>query len=139
MITNTSISVFNKYTDLDTRKVSYKKHLIKEVFWDDSLGINLNAGYENADTVNAYIPFDKNDLSEYKEPKKYNGTGWTLQNGDFMIKGEVIEDEVKGIKDLSAYEAFEITVVDVKILEVIICNILKLEVNNGNKLYFKRF
>lgn len=114
MITNTSISVFNKYTEPNTRDVSYKKHLIKEVFWDDSLGINLNAGYENADKVNAYIPFDKNDLSEYKEPKEYNGTGWTLQNGDYMIKGEVDIDEVKGIKDLSAYEVFEITVVDVK-------------------------
>jgi hypothetical protein len=84
------------------------------VFWDDSLGINLNAGYDNADKVNVYIPFTKNDLTEYKEPKEYNGKGWTLQNGDFIIKGDVDIQEVEGIKDLKAYEVFEITVVDKK-------------------------
>ena len=61
-----------------------------------------------------FIPFDKNDISEYKDPKKYNGTGWTLRNGDFIIKGDVPETEVNGIKDLSAYETFEITASDLK-------------------------
>lgn len=116
MMTNTSMSVFNKYVEPFTKKVSYKKHLIKEVFWDDSLGINLNAGYDNADKVNAYIPFNKNeeDMKDYKEPKEYNVNGWTLQNGDFIIKGDVDIEEVDGIKDLKAYEVFEITVVDKK-------------------------
>ena len=116
MMTNTSMTVFNKYTELFTKDVSYKKHLIKQVFWDDSLGINLNTGYENADKVNVYIPFDKNedDLKEYIEPKHYNGIGWTLQNGDFIIKGDVDIQEVSGIKDLSSYEVLEITVIDKK-------------------------
>lgn len=116
MMTNTSMSLFNKYTEPTTKNVSYKKKLVKEVFWDDSLGINLNAGYENADKVNIYIPFDKNeeDLKSYIEPKQYNGNGWTIQNGDFIIKGDVDKTEVGGIKDLKNYEAFEITVVDKK-------------------------
>lgn len=116
MMTNTSMSLFNKYTEPTTKNVSYKKKLVKEVFWDDSLGINLNAGYENADKVNIYIPFDKNeeDLKSYIEPKQYNGNGWTIQNGDFIIKGDVDKTEVGGIKDLKNYEVFEITVVDKK-------------------------
>jgi len=116
MMTNTKMSVFNRYKEPFTNNVSYKKHVIQYVFWDDSLGINLNTGYENADKVNIYIPFDKNksDLENYKEPKQYNGNGWTLQNGDFIIKGEVAESEVDGIKDLKAYEVFEITVIDKK-------------------------
>ena len=116
MMTNTSMTVFNKYTEPFTKDVSYKKHLIKQVFWDDSLGINLNTGYENADKVNVYIPFDKNedDLKEYIAPKHYNGIGWTLQNGDFIIKGDVDIQEVSGIKDLSSYEVLEITVIDKK-------------------------
>lgn len=116
MMTNTKMSVFNRYKEPFTNNVSYKKHVVEHVFWDDSLGINLNTGYENADKVNIYIPFDKNksDLENYKEPKQYNGNGWTLQNGDFIIKGEVAESEVDGIKDLKAYEAFEITVIDKK-------------------------
>lgn len=116
MMTNTKMSVFNRYKEPFTNNVSYKKHVVEHVFWDDSLGINLNTGYENADKVNIYIPFDKNksDLENYKEPKQYNGSGWTLQNGDFIIKGEVAESEVDGIKDLKAYEVFEITVIDKK-------------------------
>lgn len=116
MMTNTSMSLFNKYTEPTTKNVSYKKKLVKEVFWDDSLGINLNAGYENADKVNIYIPFNKNeeDLKSYIEPKQYNGNGWTIQNGDFIIKGDVDKTEVGGIKDLKNYEVFEITVVDKK-------------------------
>lgn len=114
MITNTSMSVFNRYKSTYTDEISYKKHLIKNVFWDDSLGVNLDTGYENADKVNIYIPFNKNDLSRYIEPKQYNGNGWTLQNGDFIIKGDVVETEVNGIKDLKDYEVFEITVIDKK-------------------------
>lgn len=114
MMTNTSMSVYNKYNDPFNHNIIYKKHLIKNVFWDDSLGINLDTGYENADSVNIYIPFNKNDLSNYKEPKKYNGIGWTLQNGDFIVKGDVDIDEVENIKALKEYEVFEITVIDVK-------------------------
>lgn len=114
MTTNTSISVFNKHTDSFTKDIVYKKHVIDNVFWDDSKGVNLNHGYDEADEVNVYIPKDKNDMSGYVEPKQYVGNGWTLQNGDFIIKGEVAESEVSGIKDLSNYEAFIITMVDDK-------------------------
>lgn len=113
-MTNTSMSVFNKYTDTFTKEITYKKHLIENVFWDDSKGVNLNHGYDEADEVNIYIPKNKNDMSEYVKPKQYNGIGWTLQNGDFIIKGITIENEVSGIKDLSSYETFTITMVDDK-------------------------
>ena len=114
MITNTSMSIFNKYTEPFTKSVVFKKHIIENVFWDDSKGVNLDHGYDKADAVNAYIPKDKNDMSEYVNAKQYNGNGWTLNNGDFIIKGEVAENEVSGIKELSAYEVFTITMVDDK-------------------------
>ena len=114
MMTNTKMTVYNKYLDSFTHKTVFKKHLIENVFWDDSLGINLNTGYENADKVNVYIPYDKNDLSDYRKPKQYNGIGWTLQNGDLMVRGETDLEEVSGIKDLSTYEVFVMTVSDNK-------------------------
>jgi len=114
MMTNTKMTIYNKYIDTLTHKQLFKKNIIDNVFWDDSLGVNLNMGYENADKVNIYIPYDKNDLSSYKDPNKYNGDGWTLQNGDFIVKGEMDIDEINGIKDLSQYEAFTITLVDNK-------------------------
>lgn len=114
MTTNTSMSVFNKHTDSFTKDIVYKKHVIDNVFWDDSKGVNLNQGYDEADEVNVYIPKDKNDMSGYVEPKQYTGNGWTLQNGDFIVKGLTTENEISGIKDLSSYEAFTITMVDDK-------------------------
>ena len=53
-------------------------------------------------------------MSGYVEPKQYSGNGWTLQNGDFIVKGLTAENEISGIKDLSSYEAFTITMVDDK-------------------------
>ena len=114
MMTNTEMSVFNKYTDSFTKDIVYKKHVINKAFWDDSKGVNLNRGYDNADEVNVFIPKEQNDMSEYVKPKHYNGIGWTLKEGDFIIKGLVTENEVSGIKDLSNYEAFVITMVDDK-------------------------
>lgn len=114
MITNSKMTIYNKHIDPFTHRTEYNKHLIDNVFWDDSLGVNLNMGYENADKVNVYIPYDKNDLSNYRTPKAYNGEGWTLQNGDFMIKGETDVEQITSIKDLSSYEVFTMTVNDKK-------------------------
>ena len=117
MTTNTSMSVYNKYTD-EEKNVIFKKHLIDNVFWDDSKGINRNLGYENADDVNVFIPKNQNDMSGYVEPKKYKGLNntWTLENGDFIVKGNVEESSVTSIKELlKKYDnVFTISLVDDK-------------------------
>ena len=117
MTTNTCMSVFNKYTDSE-KNVIFKKHEIENVFWDDSKGVNLNKGYENADDVNIFIPKDKNDMSGYTEPKFYIGLNdtWTLNNGDFIVKGQTFENQVSSIKELKEKynNVFTITLVDDK-------------------------
>ena len=117
MTTNTSMSVYNKYTD-EEKNVIFKKHLIDNVFWDDSKGINLNTGYEKADDVNVFIPKSQNDMTGYVEPKKYKGLSntWTLENGDFIVKGNTNESEVLSIKELvQKYDnVFTISLVDDK-------------------------
>ena len=117
MTTNTSMSVYNKYTD-EEKNVIFKKHLIDNVFWDDSKGINRNLGYENADDVNVFIPKIQNDMSGYLEPKKYKGLSntWTLKNGDFIVKGNTDESQVLSIKELvQKYDnVFTISLVDNK-------------------------
>lgn len=106
MTTNTNMSIFNKYTDSKTRQVTFKKHLIDKVFWVDTKQVQRNDGYDKDYKVSVDIPKDTNDLSEYVTHKNYVGTGWTIQNGDFIIKGDVLETEVTGIKELSQYEVF---------------------------------
>ena len=117
MTTNTSMSVYNKYTD-EEKNVIFKKHLIDNVFWDDSKGININTGYEKADDVNVFIPKNQNNMSGYVEPKKYKGLNgtWTLENGDFIVKGNAAENEVLSLKDLAKkYDnVFTISLVDDK-------------------------
>lgn len=117
MTTNTSMSVYNKYTD-EEKNVIFKKHLIDNVFWDDSKGINRNLGYENADDVNVFIPKSQNDMSGYVDPKKYKGLSntWTLENGDFIVKGNTNESEVLSIKELvqKYNNVFTISLVDDK-------------------------
>lgn len=117
MTTNTCMSVFNKYTDSE-KNVIFKKYEIENVFWDDSKGVNLNLGYENADDVNIFIPKDKNDMSDYIEPKFYIGLNntWTLNNGDLIVKGQTFENQVSSIKELKEKynDVFTITLVDDK-------------------------
>ena len=117
MTTNTSMSVYNKYTDSE-KNVIFKKHEIENVFWDDSKGVNLNKGYENADDVNVYIPKEQNDMSGYTEPKFYIGLNdtWTLRNSDFIVKGQTFENQVSSIKELKEKynDVFTITLVDDK-------------------------
>lgn len=117
MTTNTSMSVFNKYTD-EEKNVVFKKHLIDNVFWDDSKGINIDKGYENADDVNVFIPKNQNDMSGYVESNEYKGLSntWTLENGDFIVKGDIAENEVLSIKELvKKYDnVFTISLVDDK-------------------------
>ena len=106
MTTNTNMSIYNKYTEPFTHNVVFKKHLIDYVFWDDTKVINQNDGYEKNNKISVYVPKDINDLSEYIKAKNYNGTGWTIQDGDFIIKGDIPIEEVSGIKELSQYETF---------------------------------
>lgn len=106
MTTNTKMSIFNQYTDSFTKKVVFKKHVIENVFWDDTKAVNQDDGYEKKNKIAVYVPKDSNDLTEYIKAKNYNGTGWTIQNGDYLIKGDVVETEVSGIKELSQYEVF---------------------------------
>lgn len=106
MITNTNMTIYNKYTEPFTHNVVFKKHLIDYVFWYDTKEVKQNDGYDKSNKVNAYVPKDINDLSEYVKAKNYNGTGWTIQDGDFIIKGNVPIEEVSGIKELSQYETF---------------------------------
>ena len=117
MTTNTSMCVYNRCTD-EQKNVVFKKHLIDNVFWDDSKGINRNLGYENADDVNVFIPKSQNDMTGYVEPKKYKGLSntWTLENGDFIVKGNTNESEVLSIKELvQKYDnVFTISLVDDK-------------------------
>lgn len=106
MYTNTNMSIFNKYVNPSTKTITFKKHLIDNAFWVDTKNVQQNKGYDKNNRVVVYVPKNKNDLTSYVKTNNYVGTGWTIQDGDFIIRGTVTETEISGVKDLAAYEVF---------------------------------
>ena len=115
MFTNTCMTVFNKHTTQD-KSIIYKPKVIENVFWDSTEAVKDNL--DKADEVTVYIPFEKNDLSKYIDPKKYDSSlmdVWTLREGDFIVKGDLsFVSNITLIKQLKDYEAFTIYSVDIK-------------------------
>ena len=94
MRTNADCTVYNKYQG------NWVFSHLYGVFWDEVKGINtLKSGLQNADSLTLYIPFKVTCSKEYQDPKQYDGTGWTLQKGDIVVKG-IVTDEIKSITDL---------------------------------------
>ena len=94
MTTNTCMSVFNKYTDSE-KNVIFKKHEIENVFWDDSKGVNLNKGYENADDVNISISTalaDGIDKVTTTTGFTFNEEGLHISKSDSEITTNITED-----------------------------------------------
>lgn len=118
MFTNSSMTIFNKYTNPTTKNVLYKATTINNVFWDSIESVTERNGANKEDEVVVYIPFDKNDISNYVEPKEYNGVDstWTLKEGDIIIKGDYSSTipTIDKIQELKDYEAFTIYLVDIK-------------------------
>ena len=118
MFTNSSMTIYNKHTVPATKNVIYKGTAIDNVFWDSIESVSERNGANKQDEVVVYIPFDKNDISNYVQPKQYDGSAnkWTLKEGDIIVKGNLISTipNIDKISDLKNYEAFTIYFVDEK-------------------------
>lgn len=94
MITNTSMTLYYKQYNSETRLNEWKRHvIIKEddtsgVMWQGGKGASLDKGYEQANDVKVFIPCDNNDLSQIK-----------FEIGDIIVKG-IIDQEITKRSDL---------------------------------------
>lgn len=112
MLTNTDMTIFNKY--IENRETKYKKSYIYGVHWEDNQGANiLQSGLVSADTSIIYIPFSS--IPNYQRPKEFDGTGITLQTEDIVVKG-IIEEEFTTVANLEKKHDFvrTITTVDTR-------------------------
>jgi hypothetical protein len=94
MVTNTAMTLLNKYIDAVTRREVYKVTVLKEVFWQSSKAANVRAtgGMTEADQATVFI--SRLRVANYLDPIAWNnlvvkGIWWTFQSGDFVIKGSV--------------------------------------------------
>lgn len=113
MMTNTKMSIFNRYVNPTTKNVTFIKHEIENVFWDSYVKVDQDKGHNKSNNVQVFIPKNKNDLSNLVKPSEYDGEkNWTINTGDFIVKGVVEATTVSKISELE--NAYTITFVDDK-------------------------
>ena len=96
MITNTSLTIYHKEYDEETRLDKWKRHNYDKVWFFGGKGASINKGYDNANNVDVRIPYD-NNLSINN-----------IAIGDILVKG-TITNEISTQQDLLNYEIYNIT------------------------------
>lgn len=93
MVTNASITIYHK-----TGKAGepLKRIFIPECNWYADHRINVEtSGVTGAEIYKVRIP--REWLDGYRDPDEYlsSDTGWTVDNGDYFVKGEGPENVIK--------------------------------------------
>ena len=97
MIINASLTHYHKTLDEATRLEKWIRYNYENVWWFGGKGSSINKGYENANDVNARIPYDKNDIDISN-----------LAIGDIIVKG-TLDTDITTQQDLKNYEFYNIT------------------------------
>ena len=97
MIINASLTHYHKTLDETTRLEKWIRYNYENVWWFGGKGSSINKGYENANDVNARIPYDKNDIDISN-----------LAIGDIIVKG-TLNTDITTQQDLKKYEVYNIT------------------------------
>lgn len=61
MTTNTSMTLYHKVYDKEARLDKWERYLIENVMWQGGKGASINKGYEQANDISVFIPFDNNE------------------------------------------------------------------------------
>ena len=89
MITNSSMTLYHKRFNSKTRLDEWDRYPIESVMWQGGKGASINKGYEKANDITVYIPYNTNGGLE-KVP---------FSIGDIIVKGS-IEDMIAKQSDL---------------------------------------
>jgi len=100
MITNSDLTIYNKYIDGTTRNEKYQRTTITGVMWQSAKASSAkNGGLLASNTATIFLPFARG--TQYKEPQTWlalaTKTGyWTLKEGDILVKG-IVTDEITSL------------------------------------------
>jgi hypothetical protein len=103
MITPHDITIYNKY--IENRAEKWKRSEIREVNWQAAKAVSgLQAGYLQSNSAAIFIPFSSG--TQYVLPKAWqlNKIGWTLQEGDVIVKG-IVPDEITDVFTITSLRA----------------------------------
>lgn len=98
MITNSSMTLYHKILDQETRLYKWIKYNISKVWWFGGKGSNTQKGYEIANDVQVRIPYDVNNNINIEQ----------FSIGDIICKGTINKD-IESQDDLEGLEYYNIT------------------------------
>lgn len=104
MLTNASLTIFNRFPDGQSRKFVYIPHYIPNVWFHTDQKVSVGDGeLKSADIYRIRIPYSEcgdwlppNDFADLTD----SAGKWTVQNGDFFIVGEWPGKIVSGIEEI---------------------------------------
>lgn len=96
MITNSSLTIYHKVLDENTRLERWIRYNYSKVWFFGGKGAGINKGYNNANDVDIRIPY-------YKELNIKN-----FAIGDIIVKGDLYK-EIATQQELMNYEVYNIT------------------------------
>ena len=79
METNASMTLYHKRFNSETRLDDWDRYPIENVMWQGGKGASINKGYEKANDISVWIPYNKN--------KELNKVPFSI--GDIIVKGDV--------------------------------------------------
>lgn len=96
MRTNAGLTIYNRYILAGAE--AYQRTQIAAVAWEARKAANTLATGGNiaSDSASVFIPFACPEATNYRAPKAWQlsrAGKWTLQNGDYIVKG-LVTDEI---------------------------------------------
>lgn len=87
--TNSSMTLYHKRLNKQTRIDEWDIYQIQNVMWQGGKGASINKGYEKANDISIWIPYNENE--------KLDTIPFSI--GDIIVKG-IIEDKITKQSDL---------------------------------------
>lgn len=87
MLTNTVVTLYNRYMDDGAEK--YSRTVLRDVSWQAGRQHAFTQdGVSGGSVADVYIPFSVDaEGKRYLLPKQFTPEGWTLQKKDYLVKG----------------------------------------------------
>ena len=101
MITNSSLTIYHKGFNNETKLETWTRYNYENVWYFNTENSNINKGYDNANSVEIRIPYEKNENLNIENFAK----------GDIIVK-ETLNIDIETQQDLSNYKIYNITTIN---------------------------
>lgn len=98
---NSSMTLYHKDYNKKTRLDEWIRYPIENVMWQGGKGASINKGYDKANDITVFIPYNKN--------KELKNVPFSI--GDIIVK-EIIEDNITKQSDLKVNNYNITTIID---------------------------